>query len=148
MCQSNSISIDAAIQAMFLIAPQFATTDPTKLTAYTQLAELVRCQINASVLACCGVMVFAFLLAHYLTLQANANLGVASNMSEGELSIGFNVSPDMSILNTTPYGRSYLDLIQRTVNFPVVTNLPPVLGGVAQYVPGCYGYGYGYGGCC
>lgn len=150
MCQ-QCISINAAIDALFLIAPQFYTTDPTKLESYTALASLIQCQINCKLLSCCGVMIFAFLLAHYLTLQGNPQLGVASNMAEGDLSIGFNVSSDMNALLLTPYGRSYLDLVKRTVVGSTVTNLPVVLGGVYQYVPacGCGGYGYGLsGGCC
>lgn len=147
---SQCISISAVIDALFLIAPQFKTTDPTILANYEALATLIKCQINCRLLACCGVMIFAFLLAHYLQLQANSNLGVASNMTEGDLSIGFNVNPDIDALLLTPYGRSYLDLVKRTVVGSTVTNLPPVLGGVYQYVPacGCGGYGYGNGGGC
>lgn len=147
---SQCISISDVIDALFLIAPQFYTTDPQKLEDYTALATLIQCQINCKILSCCGVMVFAFLLAHYLTLQLNPNLGVAANMSEGDLSIGFNVNPNIDALLLTPYGRSYLDLVKRTVVGSTVTNLPVVLGGVQQYVPscGCGGYGYGYGGGC
>lgn len=147
---SQCISISAVIDALFLIAPQFYTTDPTKLEEYVALATLIKCQINCKLLSCCGVMIFAFLLAHYLYLQLNPNLGVAANMTEGDLSIGFNVNPDMDALLLTPYGRSYLDLVRRTVVGSTVTNLPVVLGGVSQYVPscGCGGYGYGYGGGC
>lgn len=145
----NCISIEAVIDALFLIAPQFYTTDEQKLEDYFALANLVKCQINCKILSCCGVMAFAFLLAHYLTLQTNPFLGVASDMKEGELSIGYNVGYDMDALLLTPYGRSYLDLIKRTVVGSTVTNLPVVLGGVYQYVPsyGCGGYGYGNGGC-
>ena len=147
---SPSISISDVIRALFLIAPQFYTTDETKLADYEALATLIKCQINARLLSCCGVMIFAFLLAHYLTLQVNPTLGMTSNMAEGDLSIGFNVNPDMNALLLTPYGRSYLDMVKRTVTGDTVTNLPPVLGGVYQYVPtcGCGGYGFGNAGYC
>lgn len=147
---SNSISISDVLDTLFLIAPQFYTTDQDKLTIYERYAQLISCQVNARLLSCCGVMIYALLLAHYLELQKNSNLGIASNMTEGDLSIGYNVSPDMNALLMTPYGRSYVDLVKRTVVGSTVTNLPPVLGGVYQYVPtcGCGGYGYGYGGCC
>jgi len=143
MCQ-NSISDNAVLDALFILAPQFATTDPTKLAQYVALIDLVRCQINARILSCCGVMVFAFLVAHYLTLQTNPNLGMASNMTEGQLSIGFNVSADMGFLLLTPYGRAYADLIKRTVVGSTVTNLPVNLGGVQTNAPwGCCGPGLG-----
>lgn len=141
-----SISSSAILDALFLIAPQFQTSDPTILDNYYSLIELIRCQVNERILACCGVMVFAFLLAHYLTLQTNPNLGVYSQMAEGQLSIGFNVNADISVLNLTPYGRSYVDLINRTVVGSTVTNLPVVLGGVIQNMPlGCCNGGFGWG---
>jgi len=93
-------------------------------------------------------------MAHYLTLAANPNLGVLSNIAEGDLSLGYNVSADMDALLLTPYGRSYMDLVKRTTLGSTVTNLPVVLGGVIQNMPvtcGCaggYGWGFGNAGCC
>ena len=147
----SSISTSSVIDAMFLIAPQFYTDDPTILASYEALAGLVSCQINPQILACCGTLVFAFLLAHYLTLQVNPTLGMVANLHEGDLSVGFNVNPDINALNLTPYGRSYMDLVKRTVVGSTVTNLPLMLGGVAQFIPtwgcGCdYGYGFGNAG--
>ena len=141
-----SISANAVLDALFLLAPQFYTTDETTLARYYRLIELIKCQVNAQVLSCCGVMAYALLLAHYLTLAANANLGMASNMAEGQLSIGFNVASNMNALDMTPYGRSWRDLIRRTVVGSTVTNLPVSLGGVIQNAPvgcGCYGNAYG-----
>lgn len=141
-----SISANAVLDALFLLAPQFYTTDQEQLTRIYQIIALVKCQVNPVVLSCCGATAYAFLVAHYLTLAANANLGMASNMAEGQLSIGFNVSPDMNALDMTPYGRSYRDLIRRTVVGSTVTNLPVSLGGVIQNAPvgcGCYGNAYG-----
>jgi hypothetical protein len=139
-------SFNNVLSALFLIAPQFVSADPTVLANYQALYNLVSCQVNSSVLSCCGVMVFAFLMAHYLTIAANQNIGMNSNMTEGQLSIGFNVAPDMTALNLTPYGRSYIDLIQRTVVGTTVTNLPLVLGGVSPNIPfgianGNFGFG-------
>lgn len=150
------ISLNTVLSALFAFAPQFYSTDPTVLAGYEILYNLISCQVNQLILSCCGVSAFAFLMAHYLTIAANPTTGVTSNLHEGDLSIGFNVSPDMSALNLTPYGRMYQDLVNRTVIGNFVTNLPPMLGGVITPFPmqGC-GYGYGGwgiggpgGGCC
>ena len=137
--------------ALFLIAPQFYTTDPTKLEGYQSLYELLLCQVNQCLLTCNTAMIFAFLMAHYLTIASQPNgpnVGVYYDMKEGELSLGFNVDAGMSALNTTIYGRSYIDLVKRTVIGTTVSNLPPVFGGIQVAIPGlgcCGGYG-GYGG--
>lgn len=148
-----NISANTVISALFLYAPQFYTTDQAKLTYYEEVYNLVKCQVNAQLLSCCGVSVFAFLMAHYLTLATNPNLGVLSNIAEGDLSLGYNVASDMNALEMTPYGRSYLDLVKRTVIGSTVTNLPLVLGGVTNDVPlgqccgGGWGWGFGNAGC-
>ena len=143
------ISAETVISALFLIAPQFYTTDPDILASYNELYTLVSCQINPQILSCCGVMVFAFLMAHYLTLSTTPTLGMQSNIHEGDLSIGYNVAYNMSALEMTPYGRSYLDLVKRTVVGSTVTNLPVIFGGVIQNMPlgmgCCNGGGWGYG---
>jgi hypothetical protein len=144
------------ISALFIYAPQFYTTDTDRLAYLNSLYELLKCQVNFQFLSCCGPSVFAFLMAHYLTLAANPNIGVLSNIAEGDLSLGYNVAADMSSLELTPYGRSYLDLVKRTTLGSTVSNLPVVLGGVIQNMPlGCCGGGWGYGwgnagggGCC
>lgn len=140
------ISANAVLDALYVLAPQFITDDPATLARYNATIELIRCQINAQILSCCGVMVYAYLLAHYLTLALNPNLGVASNLAEGQLSIGYNVDAGISFLNLTPYGRAYQDLVDRTVEGSTVTNIPIQFGGVINNAPvgcGCYGYGYG-----
>lgn len=147
-----SISSETVIAALFAYAPQFITTDPDILASYVALYNLVSCQVNAQILACCGVSVFAFLMAHYLTIAQTPTTGVTSNMTEGQLTIGFNVNPDMSALSLTPYGRMYQDLVRRTVVGSTVTNLPLQFGGVQNGIAGLTcgcssGYGYGYGGC-
>jgi hypothetical protein len=142
-----NISSNSVLDALYIIAPQFITTDPDRLAQYNAMFDLVKCQVNPRILSCCGVMVFAFLMAHYLTLADNPNLGIASNLTEGQLTIGYNVAADMDFLNLTPYGRSYQDLVKRTVVGSTVTNLPVSLGGVIQNMPvgcGCYG-GWGWG---
>lgn len=143
-----NISANTVIAALFVYAPQFYTTDPDKLAYLNTLYTLVSCQVNAQLLSCCGVSVFAFLMAHYLTIAQNPWLGINSNIAEGDLSLGFNVAPDMNALNLTPYGRSYMDLVDRTVVGSTVTNLPVTLGGVIQNMPvgaGCNGGGWGWG---
>ena len=140
------ISGNTVISALFVYAPQFYTEDTDRLAYLNTLYTLVSCQVNAQFLSCCGVSVFAFLMAHYLTLAANPNIGVLNNISEGDLALGYNVASDMQALELTPYGRSYLDLVRRTTIGSTVTNLPVILGGVIQNMPvtsGCCG---GYGG--
>ena len=143
-----NISANTVISALFIYAPQFYTTDQARLAYLEELYALLTCQVNFQLLSCCGPSIFAFLMAHYLTLATNANLGVLTNISEGDLSLGYNVASDMNALEMTPYGRSYLDLVNRTIIGSTVTNLPVVLGGVQNNVPlgcGCYGGGWGYG---
>lgn len=146
MNTSNSAILDV----LFLIAPQFITADPVLLAQYNGIINLVRNMVNVQFLSCNAALAFAFLVAHYLTLTTNPNLGVYSNMTEGQLSLGINVAQDMNALNMTPYGRSYIELVNRTTVGSTVTNLPPALGGVATPIlgVGCcgpYGLGYGYG---
>ena len=129
------ISSNTVISALFVFAPQFYTTDSDRLAYLNQLYVLVSCQVNPQLLACCGPSVFAFLMAHYLTLAANPTLGINSNIAEGDLSLGYNVASDMTALQLTPYGRSYLDLVKRTVIGTTVTNLPVLLGGITNAVP-------------
>lgn len=144
-----SISSSAILDALYALIPSYYTTDPVVLTRYNTLIALIRCQFNEQVLSCCGVMAYAFLLAHYLTLGDNPNIGVYSDMTEGQLHLGFNVAQDMNALNLTPWGRAYQDLIKRTVVGSTVTNLPPSLGGVIQNNPVnagcCGGWGWGFG---
>src|SRR5271156_5416299 len=130
-----NISSNTVISALFIYAPQFYTTDSTILANYAALYNLITCQVNFQLLSCCGVSVFAFLMAHYLTLAANPNLGINTNIAEGDLSLGYNVNPEMEALLLTPYGRSYLDLVKRTIVGSTVTNLPVVFGGVIQDMP-------------
>lgn len=143
-----NISSETVISALFVYAPQFFSTDPDRLAYYNALYDLLICQVNFQFLSCCGPSVFAFLMAHYLTLATNPNLGIFSNIAEGDLSLGYNVTADMNALLLTPYGRSYLDLVKRTTIGTTVTNLPVVFGGVIQNMPvgcGCNGGGWGWG---
>jgi hypothetical protein len=142
-----NISLNAVLSALYVVAPCFYTTDELVLERYEALYDLLLCQINPNILSCCGVLVFAFLMAHYLSLYPNT--GIARDLKEGELSVGFNVDPTIDFLLLSPYGRAYVDLIKRTVVGSTVTNLPLSLGGVVQNNPvtaGCCGGGYGWGG--
>lgn len=150
-----NISANTVISALFVYAPQFYTTDTDRLAYLNTLYNLITCQVNGQFLSCCGPSVFAFLMAHYLTLAANPNIGILSNIAEGDLSLGYNVASDMTALELTPYGRSYLDLVKRTTVGSTVSNLPVVLGGIIQNMPlnsccngGYGGYYMGGGGCC
>ena len=125
MSISDPIPNQTIIDTLFVIAPQFYTTDPTKLANYNTMIGLLRCQVNERVLSCCGVLAYVYLLAHWLQLQTSPQTGVATNLAEGELSIGLAIGTDSSILDATQYGRLYKDLIKRTVIGSTVTNLPP-----------------------
>lgn len=116
---------DAIIAMLFIIAPQFKTTDPDVLANYRALISVIWCEVNWPVVACCGILVLVYLLAHMLTLAANPLTGVATNLSEGDLSIGLAVNANGSILDSTSYGKSYRDLIKRKVIGVTVSNLPP-----------------------
>jgi hypothetical protein len=138
----GSPSSNDVLNALFLVAPQYYTTDPTQLTNLYAMIALVSPQVNSAVIGCNAALAAAFLTASYLTLQSNPNLGVFSNLAEGQLSAGFNLAQDMNFLNTNPYGRAYIELINRTVVGSTVTNLPVSLGGVLNNAPlncGCNG---------
>lgn len=145
----TAISSNTVLSALFIYAPQFYTTDSDRIAYLNGLYSLLTCQVNVSFLSCCGVSVFAFLMAHYLTLAQNPNIGILRDIHEGDLSLGYNVASDMDALQLTPYGRSYLDLVKRTTIGSTVSNLPVVLGGVIQNMPitaGCNtGFGWGFG---
>lgn len=132
MKNSMAISNQDILNALYAIAPQFANPTSDQLAVYNQLIALIRCQVNEKILSCCGVLAFAYLLAHMLTMRNNPNLGIASSLSEGELSISMAVSTDSQFLNLTPYGKAYKDLINRTVIGSTVTNLPSNFG-IANY---------------
>lgn len=138
----NSKVTDAEILALlFIIAPQFSTTDPVKLAAYRNLIEALRCMINETALGCCAVLAFANLLAHYLTLQLNPNLGIVSNMTEGQLSIGYGTTvANGAFFNSTAYGQAYQQLIGRYKMGAYITNTRR-----GWYGPACCGGGQGYG---
>jgi hypothetical protein len=115
------------------LAPAYANPTAEQLACYNTIIAALRCQVNAGIIGCCSVFAYVYLLAHLLTLQGNANLGVVSSMTEGNLSISFAVSSDSEFLNSTPWGRAYEDLIKRTVFAPFVTNLPSNFNPLALY---------------
>lgn len=144
-----SISNSTILETLFIIAPQFVTTVPATLANYNFLLDnVIRSQVNASYFGCNALMAYVYLLAAMLTLSANPALGVSSNLTEGDLSIGYAVNADSNYLNLTPYGRAYLDLVKRIGFGATVTNLPVNMGGVNQYVPnsgcGCGPWNEGY----
>jgi len=64
MSISDPIPNQTIIDTLFVIAPQFYTTDPVKLSNYNTMIGLLRCQVNEQVLSCCGVLAYVYLLAH------------------------------------------------------------------------------------
>src|SRR5690606_40763763 len=91
--------------------PSISILFPYTTLFRSQLIALIRCQVNEKILSCCGVLAFAYLLAHMLTMRNNPNLGIASSLSEGELSISMAVSTDSQFLNQI--GRAHVELQSR-----------------------------------
>ena len=121
------------LNLLFCIAPQFDTEDADTLQCYASIIAALRCQVNAGVVSCCTTLAYVYLLAHMLTIRSNPQSGVASSMSEGDLSIGFAVSADTAFLQGTPYGKAYQDLIKRTVFAPTISNLPTNFNPMSLY---------------
>ena len=109
---------------LFCIAPQFETDDEDKLACYNKIIDALRCQVNLKIIKCCGTLAYVYLLAHTLQIRSNPQTGIASSMSEGDLSISFAITSESGYLNSTSFGKAYLDLIKRTVFAPTVSNLP------------------------
>jgi len=122
MSACGTVSNQQILDLLFIIAPQFATTDPVKLAAYNLLIDALECMINCRLLGCCAVLAFANLLAHYLTMQSNAFLGVGTSISEGQLSIGFTNTINGNFFASTPYGQAYLNIIGKFRIGAFVTN--------------------------
>lgn len=137
----SKITDDEILALLFIIAPQFATTDPVKIAGYKLLIDALRCMVNESALGCCAVLAFANLLAHYLTLQLNPSLGITTSLSEGQLSIGFaSTVGNGNFYSATAYGQQYQMLIGRYQVGAYVTNTRR-----GWYGPACCGGGQGYG---
>lgn len=135
-----TVSNSDILNALYAIAPQFADPTDAELTVYNTLIELLRCQVNEGVLKCCVALAFAYLLAHMLTLRGNPSLGVADSLKEGELSISLAIQADTSSLQSSAYGKAYLDLINRTFIGATVTNLPSNFNVMNYYDGCCYRY--------
>jgi len=121
-CAVSTVTNAEILALLFVIAPQFITTDPIKLAAYNALIDALRCMINESLLGCCAVLAFANLLAHYLTMQTNLYLGITSSISEGQLSISLANTVGGNFYGSTPYGQAYLALIGNVLIGAYVTN--------------------------
>jgi len=121
-CAGSTVSNAEILALLFVIAPQFATTDPTKLAGYNALIDALRCMINESLLGCCAALAFANLLAHYLTMQSNGYLGITSSISEGQLSISLANTVGGNFYGSSPYGQAYLALIGNVQIGAYVTN--------------------------
>lgn len=133
----SSPSNNDILNLLYCIAPQFQTTDEDTIECYNTIIDNLRCQVNEGIVKCCTTLAYVYLLAHLLTIRNNPSLGVASSISEGDLSISYSVSSESSFLDLTPYGRAYLDLIKRTVFAPTVSNLPNNFNTLALYGSCC-----------
>lgn len=119
-----AISNETILNTFYAIAPQFKNPTSDQLAWYNQIIAILRCQVNERILSCCGALAYAYLLAHMITVALAPTTGTIASMSEGDLSISFAVSVNSDILNSTSYGRAYLDLIKRTIVGSFVTNVP------------------------
>lgn len=131
MSESSVPTNQEILDLLFLIAPQFYTTDGPTLVRYNTLIDSLRCMINVSVLGCCSALAYANLLAHYLTLSLNPSLGVANSISEGQLSISMATSIGQGFYQSSPYGQAYLQIIGRYRLGGYVTN--------SRYIGSWYG---------
>lgn len=137
MSCASSVTNAEILALLFVIAPQFVTTDPIKLAAYNALIDALRCEVNERFLGCCAALAMANLLAHYLTMSTNSGLGVQTSISEGQLSIGLASTVNASFYASSPYGQAYLQLIGKFKIGAYVTNTRRNLG---WYGPQCCGY--------
>ena len=112
------------IADLFCLAPQFKTTDEEVLACYNTILNLLWCEINWPVVACCGKLIIVYLLAHTLEIRRNPGVGVVNSLKEGDLSIGYAIAAGGDVLNSTTYGQAYRDLIKRKVIGVTVSNLP------------------------
>lgn len=137
-CAGSLITNAEIIALLFVIAPQFQTTDPVKLAGYNALIDVLRCMINETALGCCAILAFANLLAHYLTIQINPYLGVSNSISEGQLSISMANTVNGNFWGSTPYGQAYWTLVGNYKVGAYVTNSRRGWIG-----PSCCGGGFG-----
>ena len=134
-CEGSKVTNQEIIDLLFVIAPQFKTTDPDKLAEYNALIDALRCMVNENALGCCAVLAFANLLAHYLTVQTTPSVGYITNISEGQLSIGLSsTSNNGNFYSSTHYGQTYQSLVSRYKIGAYVTNTRGGLNG------GCCNY--------
>lgn len=131
MSDCSHITNQQILELLFVIAPQFATTDPVKLQSYNALIDALRCTVNCKRLGCCALLAFANLVAHYLTMQSNPLMGVGTSLSEGQLSIGLSSTTNGNFFGSTPYGQAYQNFLSKIKLTPYVTNSIPVWRGPA-----------------
>lgn len=136
------------LAALFLIAPQFQTTDPVELARLNAIIDLLKCTICPNDFGKCYVLAFAYYLAHVLLINANAGtIGLATSLSEGGLSISFGTG-GIGGLDSTVFGRQFLAL-RGTGRTKAFVSTPGLCG--AYPYPYFYPYmgsGYPGPGCC
>lgn len=122
-CCTTTIPNASVLALLFLIAPQFKTTDPIILAGYNVLIDSLRCMINEKALGCCATLAFANLLAHYLTISVNPLTGISTSLSEGQLSIGLaSTVSNGDFFASTAYGQAYNSFIKSYRIGAYVTN--------------------------
>lgn len=139
MACASTVTNQQILDLLFVIAPQFATTDVTKLASYNSLIDALRCEVNERALGCCYILAIANLLAHYLVLSTNPILGIQTSIAEGQLSLGLASTVNSTFYASSPYGQAYTALIGKYKVGAYVTNTRRVGN---WYGPQCCGYGY------
>lgn len=145
MAQPQEVTNQEVIDILFIIAPQFVTTDPDKLNTYYVLLDQLRCFYNNRLWCCGGALALANLLAHYLSLANNPSMGLIANMSEGDLSIGYVATATEGFFSLTPYGKAFEMMRGQIRGGPLVATGCTRIPGTLAWGPF---YGTPYGPCC
>lgn len=145
MATSAAPTNEEVIALLFLIAPQFITTNPDKLNSYAVLLDQLRCMYNNSLWCCGGALALAQLLAHYLTIAQTPTTGLVSSMSEGQLSISYAVTASEQFWYLTPYGKAFVTMRSQIKAGPLVARGSTRIAGTLAW--GGF-YGTPFGPCC
>lgn len=134
---TETFTNEQIIQMLFVIAPQFITDDPEVLARYNLLIDALRCMVSPAAFKCCGLIAFANLVAHYLSLGQIPYAGAATSMTEGDLSIGFSSNTGSTdFYGRTVYGQAYASMLANLRLGPFVAS------GYVRY-PGVLAMGWG-----
>lgn len=138
-------SYENVTKVLFVIAPSLQQVDATTLE---QFYAICYPQVSYNAFGRNTALALANMMAHYITLATDplyADAGVFSEKELGEAKLKYN--NHTATTNTassggvyqdfcrTPYGRTYLSLVDRCVTPWMVTNRTPYMGGVTIALP-------------